>query len=170
VLSFDIYDNTNETPPAPSIDARWNGQLLATVKMTYQEIETGDQWTDLAVRIEPDGTLDVQYKGKVLFNNLALPGFAPLTDAAFGIGARTGGLNENQWIDDLQIATTTGSATTPPQLSIAKGADGVTISWTGAGTLQATDVLGTGANWTAVQGATNPYTTQTSGNARFFRV
>src|SRR4029079_7381785 len=25
ILSFDIYDNGNETPPAPSIDARWNG-------------------------------------------------------------------------------------------------------------------------------------------------
>jgi hypothetical protein len=170
VLSFDIYDNGNETPPAPSIDARWNGQLLATVKQSYQEIETGDQWTDLGVRVEPDGTLDVQYKGKVLFNNLALPNFKPLTGAAFGIAARTGGLNENQWIDDLQIATSTGGTTTPPQLSITKGANGVTISWTGTGTLQSTAVLGPGANWAPVAGATNPYTTATSANAAFFRV
>jgi prepilin-type N-terminal cleavage/methylation domain-containing protein len=108
--------------------------------MPYQQIETGTDFTDLYVRVEPDGTLDVQYKGMVLFNNLPLPGFTPLTGAAFGIGARTGGLNENQWVDDLQIATSTGGSTTPPQLSIAKGANGVTVSWTGAGTLQASDV------------------------------
>jgi hypothetical protein len=170
ILSFDIYDNGNETPPAPSIDARWNGQTIGTVKLTYQQIETGDQFADLNVRVEPDGTLDVQYKGMVLFNNLQLPGFAPLTGAAFGIGARTGGLNENQWIDDLQIATTTGTATQGPQMSIAKSANGVTVSWTGTGTLQATDVLGPNANWAPVAGATSPYNAPTNGNARFFRV
>ncbi len=170
VVSFDIYDNGNETPPAPSIDARWKGQLVGTVHMPYQQIETGDQWTDLYIRVESDGTLDVQYKGMVLFNNVQLPGFAPLTDAAFGIGARTGGLNENQWIDDLQIATTTGSATQPPQMAITKSANGVTVSWTGTGTLQATDVLGPNANWAPVANATSPYNAPATGNARFFRV
>jgi hypothetical protein len=169
VLSFDIYDNGNEIPPAPSIDARWNGAAVGTVKLSYQEMETGTEFTDLYVRVEPDGTLDVQYHGRVIFNNLQLPGFTPLTDASFGIGARTGGLSENQWIDDLQIGTATGG--TPPQLSISRAVNGtMSISWTGAGTLQATDALGAGANWAPVAGATNPYTPPNDRRARFFRV
>jgi hypothetical protein len=171
ILSFDIYDNTNENPPAPSIDARYNGQLVGTRPMPYTEIETGTEFADLFVRIENDGTLDVHYKGKILFHNVQLPGFTPLTDAAFAIGARTGGLNENQWIDDLQIATSTGGVTTPPELSISQSATGaLTVSWTGGGTLQSTESLGAGANWTPVAGAATPYTAPNEGKLRFFRV
>lgn len=168
VISFDIYDNGNETPPAPSIDARWKGQVIGTVHLAYQQMETGTQYTDLYLRVEADGTLDLQYNGMVIFNNLQLPNYAPLTGAAFGMGARTGGLNENQWVDDLQISTSTGSA--QPQLSISQSANGVTVTWTGAGVLQASDTLGAGAVWTPVTTTGAAYTSQATGKARFFRV
>lgn len=167
VISFDIFDNGNETPPAPSIDARFNGTTAATVHLPYQQMETGDNFGDVFIRLESDGTLDLQYNGMAIFNNVQLPGFTPLRGAAFAIGARTGGYNENQWIDDVQIATSVivGGA----HLTITKQADGkLKIEWDGAGTLQsAADVTG---QWTPVTGATSGVLVSPSANHQFFRV
>ena len=96
-----------------------------------------------------------------------LPNFQPPVGASFAIGARTSGLNANQWIDDVKIVTT--SAAIGPTLNVTRNADGSpTIGWTGGGALEATSDLGSN-QWTTI-GATNPATIPTTGNMRFFRV
>jgi hypothetical protein len=169
IVSWDIYDNGNETPPAPSIDVRYMGTLVATVHMTYQQMETGDNYGDVYVRVQPDGTFDLQYNGKVIFNNVQLPGFTPMTGGSFAIGARTGGLNENQWLDNMEIATSTGAAA-PTISSIHTQSGNVVIEFTGGGSLEMTTALGSGT-WTPVpNSSTSPVTVPATGQAAFFRV
>jgi hypothetical protein len=56
-------------------------------------------------------------------------------------------------------------------ISVAKGTGQITISWSGGGKLQYTDVLGAGANWTDVpNGNTGSVTVPTDQAKRFYRV
>jgi hypothetical protein len=167
IISYDIYDNSNENPPAPSIDIKYNGTLVSTVHLTYQQMETGPNFADFNLRVEPDGTLDLQIGGKVVFNNVQLPGYAPVTNGVFAIGARTGGLNVNQWIDDLQIATTT-TVVGPTIDSITLQNGNIVVQWTGAATLEAAPAV-TGP-WGPVAGATSPYQATASQGMQFFRL
>ena len=97
-----------------------------------------------------------------VFNNLKLPGYNGLTGARFGWGARTGGLNDNHWIDDVQIAVGT---VCPPALSIARNGNNVVVTF--GGVLEtATSITGP---WTPLAGQGSPYTTPATDAARFFR-
>ena len=169
IISFDIYDNGNETPPAPSIDARYNGQTVATVHLPYQQMETGAEFADFVIRVETDGTLDLQFKNMVIFNNVQLPGFAPATGASFGIGARTGGLNENQWIDNLAISTTTGAVAPSINFAVSGGGTSLNLTWPQGFWLQSTAALSP-INWAYVAGASSPLNVPTSSGAQFYRL
>jgi hypothetical protein len=104
-IGFDIYDNANEVPPAPSIDVRMNHQVIASKQVPYTFFETDFLYTDVIIRMENDGTLDVVYKGVVIFDNLPVPGFGSISGGRFAIAARTGGSSENVWIDNVEITT-----------------------------------------------------------------
>lgn len=54
------------------------------------------------------------------------------------------------------------------QLSVAKANGGITISWTGSGTLEETTTLST--NWASSASQANPQTIATTGNAKYFRI
>jgi hypothetical protein len=165
VVSLDTWDNGNGE--APALDIAYKGTPVATAKLPISALMTGDNYADFAVRLENDGTVDVQYNGRLIFSNVQLPNFTPLADAYFAIGGRTGGASADQWVDDVKIVTT--SAAAGPTLNVTRNSDGsLTIGWTGAGTLEATSDLG-GNQWTTI-GATNPATIPTTGNMRFFRV
>lgn len=166
IISVDTWDNGGGE--APAIDVAYKGAPVATVKLPIGSIMTGDNFADFAIRLENDGTLDVQYNGQVIFNNLQIPNFTPMADAYFAIGGRTGGASADQWIDDLKIVTTSGAS--GAKLTIARNADGtVTINWGGVGTLQATSDIASN-QWTNLTGATNPVTVTPSERMRFFRV
>lgn len=165
VVSFDIYDNGGGE--APAIDIFYAGSVVATRKVPLSLLDTGGQFAPVVVRVEADGTLDLQYDGNVIYNNLALPGFTALAGGNFGFGGRTGGLNANQWVDNIQISTGTGA--TAPQMTITRTAGAISIGWTGAGTLQSRDSLSAGA-WADVAGAANPYPAPNNASMRFFRV
>jgi hypothetical protein len=129
---------------------------------------TGDTFGDVGVRLEADGTVDVQYNGRAIFTNVQLPNFAPIADASFVIGGRTGGANANQWIDDIKIVTTSGPV--GPTVSIVRNADSgtLTITWSGPGTLQSAPAV-TGP-WGDLQGVVSGVTLQATGAMQFFRV
>ena len=114
VFGWDIYNNP-DTPPSPQIEVRVNGAQVAYKGYTVDGISTtGDVttwWTDVHIHLNPDGSLNLDYQGVNVFTNLFLPNYQAIVDAGvpvrFGLGARTGGLNANQWIDNLQITTFT---------------------------------------------------------------
>ncbi len=120
-VSIDTYDNG--AGEAPAIDVWVGGTIISTVKFVQADLLTGDQFVD--VRIEwRDGLLDVDYKGQPVFNDLPL-GLAPIEGGMFGIGARTGGENDNHWIDNLHIETF--ARTTPAVGAVRATANGVVV-------------------------------------------
>lgn len=166
-IAFDIYDNGGGE--APAIDILYNGTVVATRKVPLAWLNT-DTFVDVFIRLESDGTVDVQHNGQAIFNNVQLPGFAPAVGAHFALGARTGGFNAFQWVDDIKIATTTGAS--PAELTVARQTDGsVRIEWAGAGTLQYSPVVPAADNtWINMDGVGSPATIQPTETKRFFRV
>jgi hypothetical protein len=113
IVSFDIYDNTdgdpnNGTGEAPAIDVFWNGISVAHTMVPVEAFETFGAYVPISIKLDPDGTLDVVAAGTPVYTDLPT-GFRPIAGAAFGIGARTGGLNEKCWIDRLQISAVDAS-------------------------------------------------------------
>ncbi|HEY6230312.1 MAG TPA: PA domain-containing protein [Pyrinomonadaceae bacterium] len=125
-LSFDTWDNDG-TDTAPAIDVKVGGTADANIVSTTfldgqreggrarpgpiftdpttgapVSLETGSSFTHVTISVK-DGLLNVFYKGYhivkdvvVAFN--AVPG-------RFAFGGRTGGANDNQWIDNLRVET-----------------------------------------------------------------
>ncbi len=109
VVAFDIYDNGGGE--APAIEVKYGGASVAIAKFAKADMVTS-QFEDVEIVLTRSGTLSVSYKGQKVHDNVLLPGFEP-SAGQFAIGARTGGENGNQWIDDLTITTTRASNTAP---------------------------------------------------------
>jgi len=132
-VAFDIYDNGGGE--APSVDIKVGGTTIAQKKMTKAEIMTtgfGNGFADVRIKYEA-GLLDVDYKGVSVFASLPA-GVPPQTAAVFGFGARTGGENANQWIDDLNI--TTVPPTVPTVTTFRSNAKGFIVNLVDAPTSQ----------------------------------
>ena len=168
IVGVDIYDNGNETPPAPSIDLRYHNNLVTSKQIPYPQLETGTNFGDVFIRVSPSGIVDVQYNGMAIFNQVALPGYAPLAGGEFAFGARTGGLNENQWLDNVQIATTIGSVNPNPTLGFTRSGNTLTLTWGAGFKLQsASNLLGP---WADVPNAQSPFPVTTGPGAAFYRL
>lgn len=109
IVAFDIYDNGGGE--APAIEVKYGGASVAIAKFAKADMVTS-QFEDVEIVLTRSGTLSVSYKGQKVHDNVMLPGFAP-SAGQFAIGARTGGENGNQWIDDLNITTTRASSSAP---------------------------------------------------------
>ncbi len=165
-VAFDTYQNAGEQ--APVIRIMYGGTLVASRLVPYSFIATGDGYADLYIRVKSNGTFDMQYKDTLLFYNLALPNYAPISGGTFGLGARTGGEFEEHWFDNIQISTSTEAPA--PEAQIARAPTGtITIQWSGGGTLQSASSL-TNPTWTDVAGASSPYTVNPTQPMQFYRI
>ncbi len=164
IVSFDTYDNAGGE--APAIDVFYKGREVATRKFPIAVLRTGDAFVQVGVRLNRNGTVDVYYGDTAVYYKLPLPNFTPIDNPRFGWGARTGGLNDNHWMDEVQIAVNTQ----PPETVLTIGLVGrnVQVSWSGGGTLQSAPKV-TG-DYTDVPGASSPYVTPATGTQMFFRV
>ena len=121
-VAFDSYDNGGGE--APAIDVFWNGSTVAHRLFAVSQGPTGTNYFDVLINLDCDGTLDVVYKGTIIYTNLATP-YRPITGGRFGFGGRTGGLNDNHWIDNLKIDTFTPGpvvvATQPQSVTVNQG-------------------------------------------------
>ena len=102
-ICFDTWDNGNSE--APAIDVKFGGVTVASVHTQVAQSPNSvlDVFKDVSIDVSATGVLNVTYDGTNVFTNLQLPGYTPQTGLRFGIGARTGGANENHWIDDLSL-------------------------------------------------------------------
>jgi hypothetical protein len=167
VISFDTYDNVDGDPnnsagEAPAIEVRYRGVSLGTNRVSTSFLNTDGQFLQVIIRVQSDGTLDVVYGNDVVFSNLRLPNWSGITGGRFGWGARTGGLNDNHWIDDVRL---TAGFECPPTLSIDRSGNNVVVNFTGV-LETATSVTGP---WTELTGQTSPYVFSATEPMRFFR-
>lgn len=105
-ISFDTFDNGGGE--APAIDVKRGGTVIASAKGNLNLFRT-DDFVNVLVQVSPGGTLNLTVGGTPVFTSLA--GAFVASPGRFGFGARTGGFNDNHWIDDLQITTTSA----PPE-------------------------------------------------------
>jgi hypothetical protein len=97
-VAFDSFDNGGGE--APAFTLKWNGATVAEVK--NRAMISGNNFVDVFMNMDPDGKFDLVYDNQVIFSKQPTP-FTPRTGARFGFGARTGGLTERAYIDDLKI-------------------------------------------------------------------
>ena len=110
VIAIDTYDNGNSE--GPSIDVRYGGAVVASAAYSVGNI-LSETFAPVTLQLNANGTVNFNYKGVQVFTNLFVPGFKP-TAGQFAIGARTGGLNANHWVDDLTLTTKQASAPVGP--------------------------------------------------------
>ena len=110
-VSFDTYDNTAlpNNIDFIGLTLKWQGNALAEQPLPTSAFLSDPDYYPVVVKVDADGTADVWYNNIIIFNNIALPGFAPVSGANFAWGGRTGGLNENNFIDDIKLFTATAA-------------------------------------------------------------
>ncbi|MCI0746500.1 MAG: Ig-like domain-containing protein [Verrucomicrobia subdivision 3 bacterium] len=89
-------------------------------------------FVDLEIRLCSWGTLSVTYKGLEIFKDV-VTGYVP-RPGRFVFGARTGGANDNHWIDDLTIVTDTSPQ--PPRVASALPAPNPALDVSETSTIQ----------------------------------
>jgi hypothetical protein len=99
-IEIEGYQDTGQ--PLPGIDARFYGSIYDNFPMNV----ILDQWVDVFIQFNSDTTLTVSYNGVYAMSNY-YTGWNPPAGSIFGLGARTGGLDDNHWIDNLTITTQT---------------------------------------------------------------
>jgi len=125
-INFDTWDNAgvDDASTAPNVDVKVGGNIVAyqalagdreggrapsgpivTDPATGQPMsyKTGTGFTDVRIRVDADGTVDVDFKGVRVVDNVQSGLTFPLNNARIAFGARTGGANDNHWIDDMLI-------------------------------------------------------------------
>jgi hypothetical protein len=96
-ITFDTFDNGGGE--APAIDVKWRGEVVASEPVFAVE----DDFVEIVITLFEDGTLDVSWAGWDIYVGLPTA-YTPIA-GRFGFGARTGGLNEKHFIDELCIET-----------------------------------------------------------------
>jgi hypothetical protein len=106
-VCFDTFEGGGVEERRALFLVKWNANTIATVT-TYPSFlpGTNNDFADVAIRLNSDGTVDVSYRCTPIFSHLPIPGYTPLFNARFGFGARTGGYYESHVIDDLAIKIT----------------------------------------------------------------
>jgi hypothetical protein len=116
VVEFDTYLNTGQTPPDNiGIDVKVSGVEVATTTMANTDL-VDSTMHDVSIQLNRNGTLNLAWKGQVIYTNLDLAGWAPI-NGQFGFGARTGGSSEECDIANLSITTTLAGAATAPTIT-----------------------------------------------------
>ncbi len=101
-VEFDTY--LNAAPDEIGIDVWWKGAIIATHPMVMTDLATWPSYAAVLIQLTTNGTLNVSYNGTNIYTNLVLSGFVPM-QGRFGFGSRTGGADENCWLDNLGITT-----------------------------------------------------------------
>jgi len=110
-VNIDTFDNGVALDPAGTgIEIKWAGNIIASTHINKDNAGDGiylrkDTFVDAAVSVSPSGFVVFVYDGITV--SAQIPAFAGLEANQYMFTARTGGANDNQWIDDLRIVTQT---------------------------------------------------------------
>ncbi|MFA6174747.1 MAG: hypothetical protein WC334_09245 [Kiritimatiellales bacterium] len=103
-IGWDTYDNGGGDPQ--SIEVYVNGVSVgnSTVKPPVISSFLSDPFQTVSIAWNSGG-LDVTYDGTAIFTDLNVSGFTPLFGAQFAFAARTGGEDEDVFIDSVSVNT-----------------------------------------------------------------
>jgi CotH kinase protein/Lamin Tail Domain/Chitobiase/beta-hexosaminidase C-terminal domain len=101
-IAFDTYNNGGD---APQIRVYANGVLIGAPYAASFPVGNS-AFHSVVIHWDGDG-LDMTYNGAQVFLNRQLPGFVPAQGNIFAFSARTGGVTQDTYIDDVQITTGT---------------------------------------------------------------
>ena len=109
-VEFDTYENSSTD--LIGIDLKWRGVEFVTNPMDVTNLVTWPTYVPVTIQMTStlsnatyvSGTMTVSFNGTNIYTNAVLSGFQPL-QGRFGLGARTGGSDENCWLDNLGITT-----------------------------------------------------------------
>jgi hypothetical protein len=99
-VAFDTYDNGGGE--APAISLKFAGNEFATTNLAKATL-VNNRWVDVVIKVDADGTIDVQHDNVKYFDNFPVQGWAPISAPQVGVGARTGGEFETHRVDDLNV-------------------------------------------------------------------
>jgi hypothetical protein len=104
-VSVDTFSNANDHV---GIDIKAFGNEIAPLPLPLSTVRPGT-FVDVFIQLAPDNTVQVFYDGTYVSTNV-FAGVSPITAGYFGFGARTGGQNDNHFIDNLNIITRTNAS------------------------------------------------------------
>jgi len=110
-IAFRVYigNGNADNPPSPYIGVKYKGNFVASTQIPAAQLDTGSGFRTMLLRVDPNGKLYLSYGELVLYNGLQLPNYTFISNGRFGFYGRTGGLNENQWFDNILIGATKSS-------------------------------------------------------------
>jgi hypothetical protein len=103
-VTVDTFDNGGGEV---GIEIKWKGERVAFQAIPKDDDGSGnylrkDTFVNANVNVDPSGLATFVYDGNTITAQLS--GYTGIRANQFNFGARTGGANDNQWIDDLSIA------------------------------------------------------------------
>jgi hypothetical protein len=111
-----IFDTYNGGSPYAAV--KWHGGIVAS-NATFNFSAADNGFVPVEI-IMANGAVTVIFNGTPLFNNVGLPGFAPIAGGQIAFAARTGAFNERHYLDNVSIDT--GTPIFQPILSYARSA------------------------------------------------
>lgn len=102
-VTVDTFDNGGGEV---GIDIRWRGAQVVFQAIPKDNAGDGnylrkDTFVDASLSVSPSGLATFNYDGNII--TAQLTGYDGIRANQINFGARTGGANDNQWIDDLSI-------------------------------------------------------------------
>jgi hypothetical protein len=164
IFSCNLYNGGN-----PYFRIIYHGVPVITKSVPYTDMVTGNSFADTYMRVNANGTADWQFNGKVIFNQVPLPGYSATLGDEYVLAGRTGGLWINQWLDNIMVAPIPGLVPVP--LGFSRSGNNLRLTWSADGfKLQSAPSITPPAAWSDVPGATSPYLAPLTGTAQFFRL
>jgi hypothetical protein len=110
--AFAVSFHTYTSNGGPAVDVYLYGTRIAQYPLAKGDM-VNSQLQDVVIQLNRNSTLNVSYRGQVLATNLYLADWGP-SAGFYIISARTGGENEETYIDDVNITSTLYTAPTAP--------------------------------------------------------
>jgi hypothetical protein len=103
-VTVDTFDNG--TGEDVGVDLKWRGARVGYAPIPKDDDGTGvylrkDTFVNVTLEVSPGGLATLNYDGTII--SAQLSAYTGVNANQFNFGARTGGANDNQWIDDLDV-------------------------------------------------------------------
>jgi len=100
-IAFDTYENNNGAANSTGINLFVNGVFISHNALNPY---TSGNFTDVEVRYDTTIGVSVIFGTTTVFDKVAVPTFTLTQGAKYGFGGRTGGSNQENWIDEVKIS------------------------------------------------------------------